>query len=332
MAILPKNSIMFSHTDLDGIGGGIIFKATLGSLSEVHYCNYDEVDEKIIKRLDELEKKAEKPFILIADLGIKPETAERLDRYTGEKRWLDHHRTNIELASKYDWATVDTEACGTLLVFNEFDNIPRKYLDFVLHVDDYDRWIHALPKSNDLNRLLSIYGIDRFEERFVFDERMEFNHTEVLLLELEDENIERYIERVEKGMIVRHLIGDKFFGIGFAEKYKSEVAHELMERKNLEAIVLIDVNTRSLSLRSRGEINVGEIAKRLGGGGHKNAAGVSFKYGFIEDFKTLKYPLFGLHTEMNNVLYEVSWKIQNTYEQIENEEISKLFKGQENEN
>lgn len=326
MALLPKNSIMFSHTDLDGIGGGIIFKATLGSLSEVHYCNYDEVDEKIIKRLDELEKKAEKPFILIADLGIKPETAERLDRYTGEKRWLDHHRTNIELASKYDWATVDTEACGTLLVFNEFDNIPRKYLDFVLHVDDYDRWIHALPKSMELNRLLYILGIERFEERFVFDERIEFNHTENLLLELEEENIAFYTDKVEKGMIVRKLVDDKLLGIAFAEKYKSEIAQELMNRKNLDAIALIDVNSRSVSLRSKGDLNVGEIAKRLGGGGHKNASGISYNYGFIEDFNSVKYPLFGLYDYTKSVLHEMAWIFYKTYEEIETESIRKLFK------
>ena len=329
MALLPKNSIMFSHTDLDGIGGGILFKAALGQYAEVHYCNYDDVDEKINRVLDNIEEyEIDYPFILIADLGIKPETAERLDRYYGKKRWLDHHRTNIELASKYDWATIDTERCGTKLVFDEFENIPRKYEDFTNHVDDYDRWVHKLPKSKDLNRLLYIIGINRFEDRFLFDERMDFNHSELLLLELEEENIERYTERVAKGMTIKYTMGDKKFGIAFAEKYHSEVAHNLMNQHDLVAIALIDVNYRKISLRSKGDFNVGEIAKRLGGGGHKNAAGVSFKYGHIEDFNSRKYPLFGTYQDLKNIIYGFAYKFKRTYEDIENEELIKMFKGE----
>ncbi|WP_201763514.1 DHH family phosphoesterase [Chengkuizengella marina] len=55
---------------------------------------------------------------------------------------------------------------------------------------------------------------------------------------------------------------------------------------------MIDANNRKISMRSKPNIDVGEIAKRLGGGGHKNAAGVEFNYESIDDFHGSKYSLF----------------------------------------
>lgn len=319
-------TIMFTHNDLDGVGCGILHKVGFGVTAETYYCGYHNVDEKIQNRLEELKTSNELPMIIISDLGITEETAEMVDKYEGKKILLDHHVTNEWIAEKYDWAIVDKEASGTLLVFNQFDEIPRNYLDFALHVDDYDRWVHNLLKSKDLNRLLYIVGIERFEERFLYDDRMDFNHSELLLLELEQENIERYVDKVEKGLIVRYLNDDKRFGVAFADRYQSEVAHELMNRMNLEAIALIDVNFKKISFRSKSNIHVGEIAKRFKGGGHKNAAGVSFAYEeSIEDFNGNKYPLLGVYQNLVGTLYELSWKFKQTYEEIENEAISQLF-------
>lgn len=326
MSKLPINTITFSHNDLDGIGVGVLVKAAIGKDANVYYCNYQDVDELINKVLDNIEENCTNyPFILVADLGIKPETAERLNRYKGEKRWLDHHKTNIELAEKYDWATIDTEASGTLLVFDEFENIPRKYLDFAIHVDDYDRWIHALPKSKELNRLLYIIGINRFEDRFLRNSVISFDETELLLLELEDESIERYAEKVAKGIEVFELSDRKRLGVGFADRYISEISQFIMSELDLDAIALIDVHSKKVSFRSRNHIDVGEIAKRLGGGGHKNASGVEFGYSYIKDFG--KYPLFSVYSAYNGMIFGLYMKFTNIYDEIEREAVKKLFAG-----
>jgi uncharacterized protein len=329
MAILPQNAIMFSHNDLDGIGGGILFKAALGSYTEVHYCSYQNVDDKINQRLDELENSADLPFILIADLGIKEETAERLDRYQGGKRWLDHHKTNIELASRFDWATIEIQASGTLLVFDEFENIPRSFRDFAILVDDYDRWIHAYPDSKQLNRLFFIVGIKKFEDRCLMaKEPHRLYNIDKILLELEEERINHYIDKLEKSITVYELTGEKRFGVGFAERYQSEAAHELMNRLELDAIALIDVNLRKVSFRSKPKLDVGSIAKRLGGGGHKNAAGAEFNYGRIDDFHGSKFPLFGVYQNLQTMIFELFWKFKRAHEEVETEAITKMFKGE----
>ena len=325
-----NESIMFTHNDLDGIGCGILHKAGYGRNAETHYCGYHNVDEKITDFIKStLNQKDELPMLIISDLGISRETAELVDRYEGKKVLLDHHASNMWLKEKYEWAIVDVEASGTLLVFNFFENeVPRKYADFALHVDDYDRWIHSMPKSIELNRLYYIIGISRFEERFLSgDVAVEFTESEKLLLELEDEAVGNYSHKVEKGLTVYTMAGDKRLGIGFADRYQSEVAHDIIDRLELDAIALFDVNFRKVSLRSKPNFDVGSIAERLGGGGHKNAAGIEFNYGRIADFQGHKYPLFDVHENFKNMIFSMFWKISRTFEAIETEEISQHFQG-----
>lgn len=322
-----NKTIMFTHNDLDGVGCGILHKAAFGCEAETYYCGYHNVDEVIQKTLQNVEERysADFPSIIISDLGIKPETAAIVEKYKGDKILLDHHRTNLWIQEQYAWATIDIDTSGTLLVFNYLD-VP-KYRDFALHVDDYDRWVHALPKSKQLNRLLFILGTNRFEERMLRNPKVEFEEAEKLLLDLEDEKIEHYADKVEKGIVVYTLADEKKVGVGFADRYHSETAHELINRLDLDAIALIDVNYKKISLRSKPNFDVSVIAKKLGGGGHKNAAGVDFNYGRIEDFHGSKYPLLDVHQDLEGIKDAFFWQFAKVYESIETEEIERLFKG-----
>ncbi|WP_033829029.1 DHH family phosphoesterase [Bacillus andreraoultii] len=326
-------TIMFTHNDLDGIGCGVIHKAVFGKDAETYYCGYHNVDEVIAKTLENVKEQytAGFPKIIISDLGITPETAKLVDNYQGEKVLLDHHKTNLWIAEQYDWATVDLEASGTLLVYEHL-NIDEEYRDFAIHVDDYDRWIHSLPKSKELNRLYYLIGIDRFEERFLTNPQIKFTEAERLLLDLEEENIEHYTNKVEKGLKVYELSDEKRFAIGFAERYQSEVAHELIQRLELDAIALIDVNYKKISFRSKPNFDVGAIAKGLGGGGHKNASGVNFAYKDISDFHGNKYPLIGVLNSLNDMTFELFWRFNRIYESTEYAELEKVFIGERGEN
>jgi oligoribonuclease NrnB/cAMP/cGMP phosphodiesterase (DHH superfamily) len=279
MKLTANNVILFTHNDLDGIGGRIVFKEAFGRQAEVHSCGYHNVDQKIQDRLQELTFSDVKPTIFIADLGITKETADLLDAYTGDKIWLDHHKTNVELASNYDWATIDVDTSGTLLLYNFLEEegfAVYRLRDFAIRVDDYDRWVHDYEESKQLNRLYFILGEEMFEERCLgVLNPIKFSKSDNLLLRLEEKNIERYTSRVAKGMVV-HSVKEMTIGIGFAERFQSEVANDLLHEFDLDAVALIDINGQKISMRSKAHFDVGSIAKELGGGGHKNAAGLEF--------------------------------------------------------
>ncbi|WP_163530970.1 DHH family phosphoesterase [Halobacillus ihumii] len=323
---IQPNAIMFSHTDLDGIGCGILFKGAIGSESEVYYCNYGDIDDVIQRSIENIRKRREdRPQIIISDLGISEETARIVDNYEGDKILLDHHGTNEWLGEKYSWAIIDEQESGTLLVYH-YLNVPSKYEEFAIMVDDYDRWIHANPDSKQLNRLFFVMGINRFEERCL--ERLrptEFDDVDKLLLEIEEENLERHIERAGKYMTTHPMFGDKQIGVLFADRYQSETGHELLNQFDVEVVAMIDPNTKKVSLRSNPKFDVGSVAKRLGGGGHKNAAGVEFNYKDVTDFHGSKYPLYGVKDAIDEAKYSLAAKVNIHHTRIETEAVSKML-------
>lgn len=319
-------TIMFSHNDMDGVGCGIIHKSVYGREAETHYCGYHNVDEKITKRISELEATGERPKIIISDLGIKPETAELVDMYEGEKVLLDHHKSNEWISDTFDWAVIDTGQCGTLLVFFHLigSTFKSKYYEFAKIIDDYDRWIHDNPQSLQMNRLFFILGRERFEHRALELKRpQDIYGTAVTLLEVEDERIENYISKIERNVQVTTGMDDKRFGVAFVDQYQSEAGHELIERLNLDVIAMIDANSLKVSLRSMDDFDVGEIAERLGGGGHKNAAGVNFR---IPDSLMKRHnKMAEAHTRIKSATDCIVGKVMAEHYAIETAELSEMF-------
>lgn len=43
---------LFSHTDLDGIGCGILAKLAFGKDVDISYCDYDNIDSSVRKFID----------------------------------------------------------------------------------------------------------------------------------------------------------------------------------------------------------------------------------------------------------------------------------------
>ena len=63
-------------------------------------------------------------------------------------------------------------------------------------------------------------------------------------------------------------------GVVIADKYHSELGNKLcIMNKDIDFVAIINMDT-SISYRTvRDNVNVGEIAKELGGGGHPKASG-----------------------------------------------------------
>lgn len=273
--------ILFTHTDLDGVSCGVMFLANFGVHEDVFYLNNHEVDDRITETLNEIEEAYDEDgeeyrTIIISDLSVNERTAERLEMYVqkgGSVLLLDHHVT-AEWLNRYTWAIVDTEASGALLLYN-YLNIESRYATFATMVDDYDRWIHSDHNSIRLNRLFFLIGRKRFVKRFLENPNVEFTAGERQMLEIEEENKDYYMKKVSKTIQV-YYDGRKQIGIGYADRFTSEIAHELMIKHNLHAIALIDVIGGRVSLRSISNYDVSELAESLGGGGHTNASGVVY--------------------------------------------------------
>src|SRR3990167_2751364 len=163
------DTILITHGDcMDGCGCAILFKIMGGQDKNIHFVSHAVVNETISQLVN-----GYSGHLVIADISPNEETCEVLDR-RGDVTLIDHHIT-AEPLTKYSWAHIDNNACGTLLVWNHFlKSYPdlAEYEGMARMIDDYDRWIKKNPLSQSFADLQSVAGSKYFISRFIKDSRV----------------------------------------------------------------------------------------------------------------------------------------------------------------
>jgi oligoribonuclease NrnB/cAMP/cGMP phosphodiesterase (DHH superfamily) len=287
---------LFTHTDFDGIGCGILGKLAFGENIDIEYCNYDDINERVSEFILN-SKRDTYNKVFITDISVNEDIAEALDTMFlqyDDFKLLDHHPTALEL-NKYKWANVEImlneneKTSGTRMFYDYIlNNVPHKtrlnvsnIFDFVETVRKYDTW--QWKAENDLtpkqwNDLLYIMGREEFIESIIYRLKsydvFDFCSFDDKLLQYEQRKIDKYIESKNKEIIVKDILGYKA-GVIFGEQYHSELGNKLCElHSELDFIVIISMS-KAVSYRSIGnKVNLGkDIASVYFGGGHPNSSG-----------------------------------------------------------
>ena len=301
---------LFTHTDTDGIGCAILAYLAFGRDNvDVECCNYDDVDEKVETLLSNSDLRNLYDKILITDISISEELAKAIDVWINpfNIRLFDHHATALWL-NKYDWCEVSVElnnikTCGTelfwkYLISHEYKfwnwdvNQKQNIKQFVEIVRNYDTWRwKELGEEGivckQVNDLFYIYGREEFIDWTLkrlkyygsYPEFPSFRDEDLLLLEQKQKDIDRYIEKKDKHLMVRTDAFGYTYGVIFAEQYFSELGNQLCELyPELDYIAMVDICDGKVSYRTvREDLDVGgTIAHSFGGGGHQKAAGSTF--------------------------------------------------------
>lgn len=263
-----------THNDLDGVGSAILVKKCYDFV-ETFYLNYDEVDNFIQNNYNRYDQ------IIITDISPSEETFNFLENHI-EIVFIDHHKTSLNLSNRY-FAFIDINKSATSLTYEWLTNSGfnlSEYKELVDCINDFDMWHLKRSDSLKMNMLFTIYGIERFLNRFLYNPSVEFEREENLLLEIESESLDKYLKNSEK---LVQLFIDKYgknFGVIFAEKYNSELGNHLIKKMNLDYIIIINAQRKKISMRSKPEVDISTIASANGGGGHRNAAGFTTKFDF----------------------------------------------------
>ncbi len=187
---------------------------------------------------------------------------------------LDHHKTaEAELANLVaDNLTVvfDMAKSGAMLTWEYFhpnDSPP----DLVRYVQDRDLWQWALPQSKEVNAYIGAC-------EFTFEEWDSLGTQYYDDLAMYGESILLYQKKVIDQAVANaneiELAGHKVLTVNTTVLF-SEIAGKLAENRPFGTAWFIRKDGKmQWSLRSRdGGVDVSEIAKQFGGGGHRNAAG-----------------------------------------------------------
>jgi oligoribonuclease NrnB/cAMP/cGMP phosphodiesterase (DHH superfamily) len=283
---------LLSHTDLDGVGCGILAKLAFGKRVKVRYNSISGLNHEVERFLESGEKNT---MLLITDLSVNEENEKHLDRFYqkgGKVQLIDHHQTALHF-NEYEWGHVVVEdKSGNLTsatsLFYEY-LIKLEYLapsnalrEFVELVRQYDTWEWEKNDNQEalrLNSLFFLVSIDEFEEMMMnrlmtTSDRFFFNEFEERILDMEENKIERYIRR-KRRELVQTRTGDYYAGVVYAESNTSELGNELgKEYPHLDYIAIINIGGKRMGFRTiHDHVDVSQIAGQFGGGGHVKASG-----------------------------------------------------------
>ena len=292
---------LFTHTDLDGVSCEILGRIAFGEDIDVVRCGYGNIDDKVEEFINSDE---EYDKLFITDISVKKELADALNNVSDKVILLDHHKTALWL-NEYPYALVQAEdksvgkMCGAYLFYEylkknhkEFDDTPALKL-FIDYVRMYDTWewkekyANIIPKR--LNDLMYIDGPNEFIDKMVYrlgNNLFILDDTDLMKLQIEQTYINSYIaQKNETLMINDDLFPEYTVGITFADKYISELGNKLCElHPELDFVVLINMSTLTVSYRTvKDNLDLSDIAKGFGGGGHPKASGSRFDVLIVND-------------------------------------------------
>jgi len=264
---------LFTHNDLDGVGCAVIAHLAFPSWLSVKYCSYKTINDDVNAFLDTAPADVQ---IIISDISVDEVTASRLDAFN--VRLYDHHPIKV----LRPWMTVDTSPtqCGTsLLATALLPDMSEAVRDFVDAVCLYDTWrfekgVGSFPER--LNALLGLLGPRAFVEMVVSalsdNESFTIPYFFEMAIAHSFEERDYYFEKKEQAMVTTTFEGHTV-GLVFADRDISLMAEYVFQKHPNLDIVAVCYMPTGISLRTRrDDINLTEICRSRGGGGHQKAS------------------------------------------------------------
>lgn len=280
-AKLEKKILVFYHGGCtDGFSAAWIAHKKFGDDAEYVTANFNEVPD--VKGKD----------IYMLDISVS-DREEDIKKLMENNRivLIDHHVTRQNLVSLIPESYFAIDRSGAMLTW-EYFNPGKNPPSLITYVQDQDLWIWKLPFGREVMAIVNLS--DRT-----------FDAWDKMAADLEDEKkknsynergkiILDYYNRIcdsmmEEGSVFVEFEGFKVYAINVPHMFGSDMGNKLALRTNSFGIVWSedDEGIRA-SLRSVRDFDVSKMAKKYGGGGHKNAAGFNLPLGVEKPWKMIK--------------------------------------------
>lgn len=289
---IDMRSLLYTHTDLDGCGSAVLstLLSTLEDSWDVTFLDNAQVDGAVeILPTSALYEHYDR--IVFADLPVTMATAEKLSHINlfTEVCLLDHHQTTLPVQDKYpEWAKVVVEdnnvlQCGTSLFYATFcDSIRSQIVElFVEAVRAWDTWTWQ-SDGNQFSENLQLLQVNSASNK-AFAEKIAENlrngemitDSNYVIINHAKMQEYKYLQSMKDKWFEFDYAGMKFAAV-VAGQYSSKLGN-LISKEHPEYVGVVMLTEYGLSFRTtRTDVDMGTLAKSLGGGGHKQAAGASF--------------------------------------------------------
>lgn len=208
---------------------------------------------------------------------------------------IDHHESQKAFTLLTEDHRYSTRHSGAVLAWNYFH--PGTPIPMLLkYVEDRDIWKWRVPHSLEMLMVLDLTDFDfgawsRLAKEFDDPGKRAVRRKEGVLLA-------RYYEALWRKLLPnaeRVRFADKtIYALNCPYFFADDLGHELALRTGTFALLWNESGGRiRCSLRSAGKTDVARIAKRFGGGGHRESSGFSFMAGEKPPWKLLSLSIIG---------------------------------------
>ena len=253
----------------DGFGAAFAAWKKLGKTAKYLPVSYGDPVPNITKENSE---------IYIVDFSFpKPILEELASKF--KVTLIDHHKTAEKDLEGLPFAHFDMTHSGAVLTYKHFfpgEEVP----DFFRYLEDRDLWKFEMEHSKEFQAYLGSHPF-KFQvwEEILNTPKEKWLAEGTAILRRDGAIVDSMTNKAALIEFEGHKIA-----VVNVSYFWSEAGHHLLEERFKEkgidyALLYTDVpkdRKRIYSLRSLGDFDVSVIAKKFGGGGHKNASGFQF--------------------------------------------------------
>lgn len=223
--------------------------------------------------------------VIVADFSYPAEVMKLMHAQANSMVVLDHHKTAEEACRGLTFCKFDMAECGASLVLDWLDDqgiySPGITTTVVKYVKDYDLWQFKHEQTRPFNERMKSYGfaVDLFDKAFqdYCSNPYGFIKEGRAILDFRESVIAYHVEHAHDIMLCGHSV--PFVQCSYPG-FINDVGEALGRGRKFAVVALPGTDDSfKYSLRSAPSgIDVSEIAKHFGGGGHNHAAGFVSKH------------------------------------------------------
>ena len=255
-------NVVIYHADCtDGFGSAYSAWKLLGNRAEYYACKHGQ------KPPDVKDKN-----VVILDFSFDNATTKQMIESANELLVIDHHKSAVVELHDISNTIFDMNKSGATLAW-EFFHPGKEAPKFIQYITDRDLWRWELPYSKEFSAAFDMVPYDfeefeKYEDDSVFDDAVK-RGSYILAYS------KTVIKKVCDKAAARKIDGKDVLVVN-SSHWMSEIGARLAPDCDIAMIWYYDHNEKIIKVSLRAfhdKIDVSEVSKKHGGGGHKKAAG-----------------------------------------------------------
>jgi len=255
------NCVIYHANCTDGFGAAYAAWKLLGNRAEYHACKHGTVPPDVKGK-----------NVVILDFSYKNDTTKKMIEESDSLLIIDHHKSAMVELHDISNTHFDMTKSGALLAWEWF-HPGKEPPKFIQYIQDRDLWKWELPYSKEFAAAFDMVPFEfeefeKFEDDSVFDDAVK-RGSYVLAYS------KTVVKKVCEKAAPRKFEGNSVMVVN-ASHWMSEIGARLSPDCDFAMIWYYDHVDRNIKVSLRAfhdHVDVSEISKRFGGGGHKKAAG-----------------------------------------------------------